>query len=131
MAEPLDDRRREVPTEVVLLEVLGVREVRPDELRRDRSLRVRQQHRELGTHHPLTVRAPLHHLLGTGQELDLAIELAVRDELLHQILVRVDALHGEVELLREDLRLQVVVVQDVLDDVGRARLEQLVALRRA
>jgi hypothetical protein len=42
--------------------------------------------------------------------------------LLHQILVRVDALHGEVELLREDLRLQVVVVQDVLDDVWGARL---------
>ena len=47
------------------------------------------------------------------QELDLTLEPAVGLELPHQVLVRLDPPDGEVELLREDLRLQVVVVEHV------------------
>ncbi len=62
---------------------------------------------------PDAVGAALQHLLGRGQELDLALELAVGLELHHQVLVVLDALRADHHLLGEDLRLQVVVVQDV------------------
>ena len=66
--------------------------------------------------------------VGRGQELDLALQLVLGLELLHQILVALVPLDAELHLLGQDLGLEVVVVEHVGHDVLRARLQQHVAL---
>ena len=116
-AEPLHDERREVSLQVGG-QVRAVGEVARQQRAIHAPFRVGQQHGELGTGHALAGGAPLAHLLGRREELHVALELALGLQLLHQVLVGLHALHGDLVLLREDLRLQVVVVQDVLHDVG-------------
>ena len=60
VAEPLHDRRREVGLQI--LEQVGrVGELRVQQRRGDRALRVREQHREFGTHQPIARPPPLSH----------------------------------------------------------------------
>ncbi len=125
VAEPVDDRRREVPCEI-RHEVLGIRQVRLQERSEHGTLRVRQQDGQLRARHADPVRPALRHLIGRRQELDVALQLALGLELLHQVFIGLDPLRGLLLLLREDLRLQVVVVEHVRHDVGGTRLEHAV-----
>ena len=73
VAEPLHDLRREVRAKV-LLQVLRVRQRRPEQRVGQALLRVREQDGELGARHAATRAAALGHLLARGEELDLALE---------------------------------------------------------
>ena len=71
----------------------------------------------------LPVRAALEHLLARSAGTRRRARARLRSRACtHQVLVRLDPPHRDLFLLRQDLRLEVVVVQDVLHDVGRARL---------
>ena len=125
VAEPIDDLLREVAVEI-RRQVLAVGQIGLEEFAEDLSLRVGEQHGELRPRDALAGGAALPHLLGAGEELHVALELAVVLERDNELLVGLDPLCRDLVLLGQDLRLQVVVVEHVLHDVGRAILQQLV-----
>ncbi len=127
VAEPLDHRRGKVSAQIAL-EVRVVRERRRPDRLLEASLRVREQNAELGPRHSAPGPLPLAHLLGRRKALDLAVEQSLGFELEHEVAVRLQPLMGDRLLLREDLRLQVVVVEDVRGDVGLDLPEQVVPL---
>ena len=126
-SEPLDDLLGEVPREV-LFEVLGVGEVGIQEVALDRALRIGDQERDLRPREPHAPTSPLRHLVGRREELDGTVQLALGLELEHQVLARLVPLGRDGDLLGEDLRLEVVVVEHPTDDVVRAGLQQGVAV---
>ncbi len=127
VAEPVGDLFGEVPAHLVVEErVVGERGVANRLL--EAALRVGEQDAELGAFHAAPAAGALRHLLGQRQRLDLALEQPFRLEARHQVVVRLDPRGRDRRLLRQDLGLQVVVVEDVRRDVGLDRVEQLVAL---
>ena len=130
VAESVDDRGREVPGQI-RFEIVAVRQLALQERPEHRALSVRQQDGQLRARHAGSVRPAFRHLIGRGQGFDGPFQLTLGLELLHQVLVGLDPLGGLLLFLREDLRLEVVVVEHVRDDVGRTRLEHPVpALER-
>jgi len=107
---------------------LGIGEVAAEQRGGERALRVGEQYGTLRSCEPGPRGSPFGHLLGGREEFDLAVELVLGLELLHQVLVGLDALRRADDLLRQDLRLEVVGVEHVPDDVSRARLEQRIAI---
>ncbi len=127
VAEPLDDRGREVAAHLVVEERI-VRERGAADRVLEAALCVGEQDTELGPCHRPARPGTLGHLLRRREGLDLAFQLPVRLETLHEILVCLDALGRDHHLLREDLCLEVVVVEDVRGHVLLHRVEELVAL---
>ena len=127
MPETLDDDVGEVAPEVTL-EVGVVGKVRVEDRRLETELRVREQHRQLGSGHADAGAHPLRHLLARRQLLDRPVEHPFGLERRHQFLVGADPRCGRGHLLGQDLRLQVVVVEDVPHDVLADLREQLVPL---
>ena len=112
VAEPLDDGGREVAAHLVVEERV-VRERGAADRVLEAALCVGEQDAELGPCHCPARPGTLGHLVRRREGLDLAFQLPVRLETLHEILVGLDALGRDRHLLREDLRLEVVVVEDV------------------
>ena len=92
------------------------------------ALGVRQQDRKLRARQPAPLAAALGEPVAReGSASSSRCEQALELELVHQHLVRLDALRRHLLLLAEDLRLQVVVVEHEIADLVRGSGEQLVA----
>ena len=127
VAQALDDGRREVAAQVAF-EVGVVGQRGPQQRAREAALGVGQQDGQLRALEAAARAPAIGHLLGGGQELDLALEQALGLQRGHQVLVGEHARRRAAHLLGQHLGLQEGVVEDVRGDVVGDLGQQRVAL---
>jgi hypothetical protein len=123
----LADRRREVRDEITV-EIRIVEPRRSEQHALKRDLRVREQHRELGTREPEELAPPCTQCLAVRQRLEHAVEEAVGLELRH-VVAKLDESRPAAALIEAQRpRLAPVVLEHVSDRVSLHLLEDAVPL---